>query len=160
MDLIDQIFGTSQGIAPLQECARAVVVFFYGLLLLRMPGRRTFGKWSTLDIVVSIVAGSALARAMTGGAPFVGTLLAVTVFVAIYWVLAHAAARSRTWSRIVEGVPVALAIDGRVAAGKLKANAISETDLAEALRMAGLTDVAQARLVMLEPSGKITVLKA
>src|SRR4051812_1597622 len=109
MELIDSIFGSGQSLTPLQESARAIVVLFYGLVVLRLTGPRTFGKWSALDIVVSIIVGSALARTMTGGAPFGGTLTAVAVFVAIYWVLAQTAARSKSWSRLIEGEPVALA---------------------------------------------------
>jgi hypothetical protein len=70
MELIDSIFGSGQSLSPLQEVARAIVVFSYGLVVLRLTGPRTFGKWAALDIVVSIIVGSALARTMTGGAPF------------------------------------------------------------------------------------------
>jgi uncharacterized membrane protein YcaP (DUF421 family) len=37
---------------------------------------------------------------------------------------------------------------------------ISEGDLHEALRQAGVEQVSETRLIALEPSGKITVLKA
>jgi hypothetical protein len=35
-----------------------------------------FGHWSALDIVISTMVGSALARAMTGNAPLIGTMVA------------------------------------------------------------------------------------
>jgi uncharacterized membrane protein YcaP (DUF421 family) len=154
MELIGNIFGSGQSLTLWQECARAILIFAYGLVLLRLTGRRTFGKWSALDIVVSIIVGSALARTMTGGAPLGGTLAAVAVFMTIHMVLAHACARSEWWSQLVEGTPVTLASDGRTSKPLLKAHAVSQTDLAEALRLAGLADVAAARLVTLEPSGR------
>ena len=62
------IFGVDAHLSWAQECARAVLVFAYGLLLVRVAGRRIFGKWSALDIIVSIVVGSNLSRALTGSA--------------------------------------------------------------------------------------------
>jgi uncharacterized membrane protein YcaP (DUF421 family) len=87
-----QIFGSGPPLSAAQECARAALVFAYGLLLVRVAGRRVFGKWSALDIIVSIVVGSNLSRALTGDAPLWGTLAATTLLMALHWVLAHASA--------------------------------------------------------------------
>jgi uncharacterized membrane protein YcaP (DUF421 family) len=46
-----------------------------------------------------------------------------------------------------------------VSEARLRAHAISQTDFAEALRLNGLADVSGARLVTLEPGGKISILK-
>src|SRR4051812_16575109 len=159
VEWIDHTFGTSDSISVAQEIARALVVFVYGVVLIRAFGRRIFGKWSAVDILVSIIAGSALARTMTGGAPLVGTLAAVTVLVVIQWVLAHISARSKAASRVIEGTPIALGRDGRLLPARMRANAVSATDVAEALRLAGVSEPGEAALITLEPSGKITALK-
>jgi hypothetical protein len=39
-----------------------------------VAGRRVFGRWAALDIVVAIVVGSNLSRALTGAAQLGGTL--------------------------------------------------------------------------------------
>jgi uncharacterized membrane protein YcaP (DUF421 family) len=36
------------------------------LAIVRFVGRRVFGEWAALDIIVSIVVGSNLSRALTG----------------------------------------------------------------------------------------------
>ena len=159
MDILDQIFGTGASITTAQEVARAVLIFFYGLFLLRVTGSRTFGRWSALDIIVSVVAGSSLSRALTGNAPLGGTLAAVSALVAIHWVLARGVARFETLSRWVEGVPVNLVSNGEVLQQNLRANGVSKTDLSEALRHSGIGDVRLAALAILEPSGKISVAK-
>jgi len=64
MDRIARVFGGGP-LSALQECVRTVLVFAYGLLLVRLAGRRIFGKWSALDIIVSIMVGSNLSRALT-----------------------------------------------------------------------------------------------
>lgn len=143
-----------------QECLRTGIVFVYGLLLLRLAGRRIFGRWAALDIVVSVVFGSSLSRALTGTAPFAGTLAAMTLLVAMHWLLSHAAARWPRISRLVEGAMIELARGGAEHRRALRRHAVSDGDLDEALRRAGVERSAETRLIALEPSGKITVLKS
>lgn len=159
MDLATEIFGAKDHLSAGQECARAVVVFVYGLVLVRLAGRRAFGKWAALDIVVSIVVGSNLSRALTGGAPFAGTLAATFVLMLLHWLLAHAAARSRLVSKVVEGEPIELARDGAHDVQARNRQAVSLADVQEALRQQGLEQLEDARRVVLEPSGKINVVK-
>ena len=157
MSIFEDLFGSMGHISWWQECARAVVIFGCGLLFIRLAGRRIFAKWSALDTIVAIVVGSNLSRALTGSAPLGGTLLATGVLMALHWLLAQVAARSRLASRVLEGSPIELARGGRL---KTRHSvAISETDLHEALRRAGVEAVEETRLVMLEPSGRISILK-
>jgi uncharacterized membrane protein YcaP (DUF421 family) len=152
------IFGSRQHIEAWQECARALVIFPYGLLLIRLIGRRVFGKWSALDIVVSVIVGSALGRAMTGGARLWATLAAVALLMVLHWALAHLAARYRIFSMIVEGESIRLAQDGKLDRRKMRANNITAADLNEALRGKSLEEPSATKLVAVEPSGKISVL--
>jgi uncharacterized membrane protein YcaP (DUF421 family) len=156
---LEMIFGAGPDLTWWQECNRAVLIFIYGLILLRVAGRRMFGRWSALDIVGSIIVGSNLSRALTGNAPFWGTLAATTFLVMLHWVLAHLVARSPRLSRLVEGHGVKLAVDGQLDRRSVLRAAVSEKDLNEALRASGVQDLSKTRLVTLEPSGKITVLK-
>ncbi|OWK29423.1 DUF421 domain-containing protein [Sphingomonas dokdonensis] len=152
------MFGTGKDLSVAQECARAVLILFDGLLAVRIVGRRIFGKWSALDIVVSIVIGSNLSRALTGSAPLLGTLAATTLFLLLHWLLAHCAARFPAMSRLLEGRAITIYREGVHRDARLR-HSVSQADLDEALRQSGLTSVTDAREVTLEPSGKITVLK-
>src|SRR4051794_16806367 len=159
MGLLSTIFGETGNLTIAQECARAVLILIYGLAILRIAGRRIFGKWSALDIVVSIIIGSNLSRALTGSAQLWGTLVATTLLVALHWVLARLVASSPGFSRIIEGGPIELARHGAPSPSVRERHAVSEADLREALRQSGVDDIAAARTITLEPSGKITVLK-
>ncbi len=154
------IFGSSGPIIWWQECARAVLIFAYGLAVVRIAGRRVFGKWSALDIIVSVIVGSNLSRALTGSAALVGTLAATTLLMTLHWILAQLASRVRWVSSVVEGSPVHLARDGEALRDAMLRDAVSEYDLNEALRQSGVESVADTRLIVLEPSGKINVLKS
>ena len=134
-------------------------MFAYGFVLIRVAGRRLFGKWSAIDITVSIIIGSNLSRTITGSAPLIGTLASSTLLMALHWIVAHVAARSRRASGVIEGVPVDLATDGCIDEHARTWCNISHADLDEALRQSNIEEVAGTAQVTLEPSGKITVRK-
>jgi uncharacterized membrane protein YcaP (DUF421 family) len=159
---MDALFGTEHNITLAQECARAVLVFAYGLIMLRLSGRRTFARWSALDIITSIIVGSALSRVITASVPMGATLAAIAVLVALHLALAHAVARSSWLSRLVEGGSVTLAKNGELDESRRRRHMISKSDLAEALRRCGLNgldDIAKTDRIELEPSGRINVVK-
>jgi uncharacterized membrane protein YcaP (DUF421 family) len=156
------IFGVKDHVSLLQECARAILMFFYGLALLRLSGYRTFAHWSALDITVSIMAGSALARALTGSAPLLGTMAAVAVLVALHLVFAYGVAASKTLARLIEGEPIDLVKAGMLDEKQRIRRALSRIDIEEALRdkqLEGLDDLAKVKSMRLEPSGKLSVIK-
>ena len=153
------LFGVQEHLTLAQECARAVLIFFYGLLMLRLSGRRTFGDWSAVDIILSIIIGSALARALTGNAPLPGTLAAAAVLTALHVAVGYLVASSKTLSRIVEGAPAELGADGTIDHRTRRRCMISECDIHEALRGEGLEDAQGTKRIVLEASGAISIIK-
>jgi uncharacterized membrane protein YcaP (DUF421 family) len=156
------IFGVRDHLSTGQEAARAVLIFAYGFILLRLSGPRLFGHWSALDIVMSIMIGSALARAMTGGAPLIGTMVAAAIMAVLHATLAHAVARNRNMARFLEGEAVMLVDHGRIDDDARKRCKISHADLREALRQQGVDGegkIENVKAMTLEPSGKLSVIK-
>jgi uncharacterized membrane protein YcaP (DUF421 family) len=156
------IFGVKDHLSIAQECARAVLIFCYGLVILRLSGRRTFAHWSALDIVVSIIVGSSLSRALTGSAPLPGTLAAVAVLSLLHLLVSYAVAGSRSLSRIIEGWPVTLVRDGMLNSKARLWHAVSEADICEAMRekqLKGMEEIGAVREMTLEVNGKLTILK-
>jgi hypothetical protein len=160
MDILTALFGSKNDVTLLQECARAVLVFVYGIVLMRLSGRRTFGKWSALDIVVSVIVGSTLSRVLTASVPLWPTLAAMAVLIALHWLAAKAAAKSDWWSRFLEGPPIVLATDGKVDEEARLSYSISRADLLEALHQKGLTGIEQTSSITIEPNGKLTIVSA
>jgi uncharacterized membrane protein YcaP (DUF421 family) len=156
---LDVLFGTKDSLTWAQEIARALLIFTYGLVIVRLAGRRIFGRWAALDVIVSLIIGSNLSRALTGSAPLWGTLAASTLLIALHGLLGHAVARFRWVSRVLEGHAIRLAPGGTLDEGRRKAHAVSEADLKEALRDRGLERMDDVSDVVLEPSGKLTALK-
>lgn len=159
MQALATIFGQTNAVTPLQECTRAVLISIYGWGLIRLLGRRVFGRWSSLDIVVALVIGSNLSRALTGNASLWGTLAATTVLFIIHHVVAVACACQPSISHFAEGRAITLMRSGEWRESVRKLQGISEADINESLRQNGLTEAERVEAIMLEPSGKMTVLK-
>ena len=79
------------------------MIFVFGLALVRLAGRRVFGKWAALDIVVSIIIGSNLSRALTGNAPLWGTLAGTALLMALHWLLAKRSCDRNAFRRSLRG---------------------------------------------------------
>lgn len=157
--MIRALIGPDTGDAsPAQLCARAVILFFFGLACLRIAGRRTFSQASPLDIIVAIIIGSNISRAMTGKAPFFGGLAATLVIVVLHRLLAMATLRSNMLGHWMKGEPTVLVRDGVVDKSALARHGLSEADLAEGLRLEQVEDPSGVRLAMMERGGKISVL--
>lgn len=155
----DAIFGVMQHVAWWQECLRTIIAFAYGLAILRLSGRRTFAAWSAIDIIVSIMFGSSMSRVITGNAPMPGTIAAMSLLVFLHWLTARAVAQSNKLSLILEGPPIAIGRSGNLDPKAQLNELVSQSDLEEALRGSGIESIAEARLIVVEPSGKISVLK-
>ncbi|MBN8808266.1 MAG: DUF421 domain-containing protein [Sphingomonas sp.] len=159
MELIQAIVGPDDGTPSIaQFCARALILFFYGLLCIRIAGRRTFSNLSPLDIIVAVVVGSNVSRAMTGKAPFVPALAATLLFVILHRVIAMATVRSNFLSKFVKGSAVTLLRGGEPDRQAMLRHHISDDDLLEGLRMEQLENPADAELATMERGGKISVI--
>lgn len=158
MDQLTELFGATGHVTAGQECARAVLIFVYGWIAVRIVGRRVFGKWAALDIIVSIIIGSNLSRAITGSAPLWGTLASTALLLALHWTLAQLAARYPKLSHLIEGRAAVLAEGGRVNSKVMHRWSISEADVKEALRQRGRHRVEDFAQLVLEPSGSISAL--
>jgi uncharacterized membrane protein YcaP (DUF421 family) len=142
-----------------QMSIRALIVFVFGLVLIRLFGRRVFGRQNPLDIVIAIVIGSNLSRTLTGNSKFLPTLAATITLVLIFWLSDHLAARWPFFSRLTKGLPVKLARGGELDQERMRRHAVSKGDVEEAARTSGLCGVDDLEGAVLERNGKISAIK-
>jgi len=158
MEMIRVLIGPDNGDASvLQLCVRALVLFVFGIVCIRIAGRRTFSQISPLDIIVAIVIGSNISRAMTGKAPFFGGLAATLVIAVLHRLLAMATLRWNLLARWIKCGPVVLVRDGVADEAAMARHEISDADLAEGLRIEQIDKIGDVRLATLEGGGKISV---
>ncbi|KZY30347.1 hypothetical protein A3731_25175 [Roseovarius sp. HI0049] len=145
-------------IAWWQMSLRAVIIFAYAVLLYRMAPRRSFSDLSALDIVITVVLGSSLSRALTGSAPLLPTLVATALLVVLYSGMTALAPRSSLISRLVKGRPILLVENGEIKWSAVRSARLGEHDIDEHLRLKGLRDISQVDEAYLERNGKISII--
>jgi len=159
MEWIRSVIGPDESAEPWQICVRAVVIFAFGLICVRIAGRRTFSQATPLDIIVAIVVGSNLSRIMTGKASFFGGLAATLLLVVLHRAVAMATLHWNWLAAIVKGAPVTLVRDGQIDRAALRRHGLSREDLEEGLRLEQEESCENVRLAMLEGGGKISVIR-
>lgn len=143
-----------------QMTLRAVVIFAFGVFLVRLAGKRAFGKASAFDIVFAIVIGSNLSRTLTANAPFFPTLAASAALVLLHRALAWAAYNTSWLGFVIKGEPRCLVSSGEPQTKELRASQITDEDLHEALRLnASQEDLAGIDAAYLERNGEISFVR-
>lgn len=139
---------------------RAAIIFIYAVFIYRIAPRRSFARLSAFDVVLSVIMGSGLSRALTGNAPLLPTLVAIALLIALHCVLAALAPRSEFLSYIIKGRPVRLISNGVVDWEAAEKSRLGERDLTEQLRLKGLRGPAKVEVAYIERNGAISVVKA
>lgn len=138
---------------------RAAVIFLYGIVVTRLGVWRAFGRWSTPDIIVTIIVGSNLSRALTGPAPLLSTIAATTAFLFLWWLVSFSASRSDTLDWLFKGSAMRLISDGAVNREAMHKAVVSNRDLLEGLRQKGVAQPERVVTAFLERNGSITVIR-
>ncbi|MEX0759148.1 MAG: YetF domain-containing protein [Tistlia sp.] len=141
-----------------QMVVRGLLIFAYGLALVRLAPIRSFARTGAFDIVLVVILGSILSRALTANAQFLPTLATATALVLFHALLAWLSVHSRRFGFLVKGEPIRLVRDGRVDERAMRRAVMNKGDLELALRSNGVADAREVEAVYLERNGKITVL--
>jgi uncharacterized membrane protein YcaP (DUF421 family) len=140
--------------------ARAALIYFAIMVLVRVSGKRTVGEFTPFDLVVVLLIGESTQGALTGGdESVIGALVVAATLIALNYAIGFISTRSKLADKIIEGEAVLLVRDGKVLKSALKRNNIPESDLDEALRAEGVAERRDVRRAFLEVDGTISVIK-
>jgi uncharacterized membrane protein YcaP (DUF421 family) len=161
MEFFNDVLGLEvEKLQPYQMTARAVVVFFTSLILLRIAGIRTLGKQSAFDTLTSLMLGAIMGRAVVTDQSFFGSILAALVLMLLHRLTAWIAYRSKITGAIIKGESLLLMRDGNWERKNLSRSHVTEEDIMEALRHdINITSLDKIREVYLERSGEISIIK-
>lgn len=128
--------------------------------MVRLVGDRRFiGKHAALDVLLTIILGATLSRAINGSAPFFGTLVAGLVLVGIHGLLATISFHFPVVESWIKGHSRVLIWEGQMHSQTMQKSHISRKDLESCLRLqAKITDSAQVKVARLESGGEISVI--
>ena len=150
---------TGQDLSATQMGLRAVVVYLAWLAAVRFADKRLLGKYSPFDVVLAVILGAVLGRAINGSTPFFETMGAGAVLVGMHWLFAIFSARSHAFGKLVKGQERVLVWNGEVRRAEMRKSHLSERDLLEMLRLNGhVADPRDVAAAYLERNGEISVL--
>lgn len=138
---------------------RAVVIYFFLLILLRLTGRRQVGQLAPFDLVLLLILSNAVQNSMNAndGSITAGLILSATL-VALNGLVGCLIFRSHQLEALLEGEPAVLIHNGRVFRRVLEREKITDLDLITALRAAGCETPDDVHLAILENNGRVSVL--
>lgn len=142
-----------------QMVVRGLLIFVYGLVLVRVAPIRSFARMGAFDIVLVVILGSILSRALTANAQFLPTLAAATALVLFHGLLGWVSIHSRGFGYLVKGKPIRLIRNGRIDERAMRQALMNKGDLELALRSNGVAEAGEVEAAYLERNGKITVVK-
>lgn len=157
------------GITPAGALAvgiSTVTVYFVFGLVLRLWGQRLWSSPRSLDLAVVTVLGAIVGRAtmghvptLAGGLVALGTLAGLElVFRGLRRLPLPSMPQLRPGGQ--RGRAVVLAVDGRVRTEGLQHYGLTMPVLWSSMRQAGISHPSQVALAVLEPNGRISVLRA
>jgi uncharacterized membrane protein YcaP (DUF421 family) len=147
---LDQLLGTA---------ARTGIVYVLTVVAVRLAGRRTLAQMSAFDTVITIGVGTLAASTALPTSPAVADFAAALLtFLALQVLIAAVRQRFPTTQRVLDFAPRVLAdVDGTRLRRHPSAAQLTRQELESQLRQNGVGSLDDVELVVLEPSGRITV---
>src|SRR5215212_5523194 len=167
MDEIEGLLGLLLGLGidnkeinALQMGLRAVLVYVVTVLMVRLAKKRFMGRASAFDVILGIMLGSIVSRAVTGNAPVLSALVAAAALLLMHGMFSGIAMGWHGFGALIKGHPLLLVRDGQIDWAALRTAHMTEHDLWEDLRSKGVTDLKHVAEARLERSGQVSVSKA
>ena len=158
--LIDALGLDAETLNVPQMVLRTLIVYPLALAFVRIGDKRFLGKNTAFDVVVAIMFGSVMSRAITTAEQFVPIIIAAGLMLAIHWVVALITFRSGEIGELVKGRERRLVVNGEIQWDQMAAAHVTERDLLGALRSEGrLEDVERVAVAHLERSGEVSVIE-
>lgn len=139
---------------------RAIVVYIFLLIGIRLSGRRQAGELSAFDLVLLLIISEAVQNSMNGGDNSLigGIIIAITLF-ALHYIVGLISFKNKKIAKVIDGKPLVLIHNGRVNEDVLRKEMITNDELYEMLRTHEVEKVEDVRAAIIEPSGEVSVFK-
>jgi uncharacterized membrane protein YcaP (DUF421 family) len=159
-EIIYKLFGEGKELNALQMADRAFLMFFITLFIIRIAGMRAFGQKSAFDMIIVIMLGAILSRAVTGASAFFPTVIAGFVLAIVHRLLAVVSIYNETIGAIIKGSKTILFRNNKVIQKNMMNCSISYKDLQEEVRLIlNETTMDNVEEIYMERSGKISIVK-
>jgi uncharacterized membrane protein YcaP (DUF421 family) len=136
---------------------RAVVLYVFVFVLMRIVGRRELSNLQPFDLVLLIIIGDALQQGLTqSDYSMTGAVIAVGTFALLQVGTSYLNFRVRKSRPVLEGHPIVVVQDGKVIDENLHRERITVEELAEEARLQQISSIDDIQWAVVETSGNIS----
>lgn len=150
---------TITGFAALRVVVATVVMYLVFAGLVRLLGPRSLVTTSISDLACVLAVGAVIGRTALLSVPTLGSGWAALATLFAVQCAARAVRRRRRASALLDRPSVLLVADGRRDVEAMRRAGVTEDDLRQRLRLAGIGSWEQAGRVVLERTGEISVVR-
>lgn len=137
----------------------AVIIYFYIMLITRIAGKRTFAKMSSFDFAITIAIGSILADAVNNPVDnLMSGMVALALLLSLQIIISFIRTRSEKFAAATTNTPILVMQNGEILEENLKKALMTRDDLMGKLREANVLQLSQAKAVIMETTGDVSVL--
>ena len=138
---------------------RALAVYIFLLVALRLTGKRQVGQLAPFDFVLLLVLSNAVQNSMNAGDNTVSAgIVLVLTLLAVNGLMSWLTYRNKAAEIFLEGKPQILVHNGVVDKRIMSRERITQHELLSAMRQVGVVNVEDVRVAILENTGRINVI--
>ncbi|MEF9951310.1 MAG: DUF421 domain-containing protein [Clostridium sp.] len=137
---------------------RAVFLYFFVVLAMRIMGKRQIGELQPYELVTAIMLSELAAVPMQDtGIPLLHGIIPIITLIILEVLTSYLTLKFQPFRKVMCGVPSIIIKDGKIIESELRNQRFNLDDLMEEIRLNGYTDVEDIQYAIMETSGKISL---
>ena len=143
----------------LLTAGRTAAVYILMLIVMRIMGKRAIGNFTAFDLLVALMMGEVVDEMAYGDVSFLQGATVIVVVGVLQYVNSWLSYYDHGMDALLEGKPTIMVRDGAMVKEGLKKERMNAKDVMAELRLAGITDIREVRLALLENDGELSIIK-
>ncbi len=139
---------------------RAIIIYFFVVLAVRIMGRRQIGELSTHEFVITIlISAVATVPLEDNEIPLTNSLLPILILISLEIIQSALSMKSEKFRGLFEGKPIFIIKNGRLIQSEMRRLRLTMDDILDNLRQQKIFDISEVKNAVVEPNGKLSVQK-
>lgn len=146
----------------MESILRAVIVYVFLLIVIRLSGKRTLAEVTPFDLVLLLIISEATQEALIDNDhSMTNSFLIITSLILLNVVFSEIKQRFKPAEHILDGLPLLIVDHGKPLHERMRKERVDVDDVLDAAREGhGLERLEQIKFAVLERNGKISIIPA
>jgi len=150
-------FYAQETLTSLQWILRAVIAFFFLLIITKLMGERSISQLRLVDFTIALILGNVLAHPLSDeGLGMKGSLITTTVLMVLYILFVQLTLKWKAFRKWSEPTPYPLVQYGEIRYANLRKSRITIDHLLSEARKEKIQEIDEIALALWEPDGTIS----